>query len=115
MSVSADAIQDSNNLNNTVVINLKMKNGSIASVNYFANGNKGVAKEKIEVFSGGTIAQIDDFKTLKIFGNKSKIIKYNGQDKGHAKIVQTFFKTIRKGLPPCIPFEELYLSTSGYF
>ncbi len=115
VSVSADAIQDSNNLNNTVVINLKMKNGSIASVNYFANGNKGVAKEQIEVFSGGTVAQIDDFKSLKIFGNKSKIIKYKGQDKGHAKLVQTFFKTIRKGLPPCIPFEELYLSTLATF
>lgn len=115
VSVSADAIQDSNNLYNTVVINLKMKNGSIASINYFANGNKAVAKEKIEVFSGGIIAQIDDYKTLKIFGNKSKTIKYKGQNKGHAKIVQIFLETIKKGSPPCISFDELYLSMLATF
>lgn len=115
VSVSADAMQDTNNLNNTVVINLKMKNGSIASINYFANGNKAVPKEQIEVFSGGTIAQIDDFRSLKISGNKLKTIKYKGQDKGHAKCVQTFLKTIREGLPCSIPFEESYLSMLATF
>jgi polar amino acid transport system substrate-binding protein len=115
VSVSADAIQDANNLNNTVVINLKMKNGSIASINYFANGNKAVPKEQIEVFSGGTIAQIDDFRSLKIFGNKSKTIKYKGQDKGHAKGVQTFLKSIKEGKSCPIPFEESYLSMLATF
>ena len=115
VSVSADAMQDAYHLNNTVVINLKMENGSIASINYFANGNKAVPKEQIEVFSGGTIAQIDDFKTLKIFGNKSKKHKYSGQDKGHAKGVQTFLKSIKEGQPCPIPFEESYLSMLATF
>ena len=115
VSVSADAMQDANKLNNTVVINLKMKNGSIASINYFANGNKAVPKEQIEVFSGGTIAQIDDFRSLKTFGNKSKTIKYKGQDKGHANGVQTFLKSISKGQPCPIPFEESYLSMLATF
>ena len=39
-SISAESIKDVDNLNNTVVINLKFKNGSIASINYFSNGNK---------------------------------------------------------------------------
>lgn len=115
VSVSADATQDANNLNNTVVINLKMKNGSIASINYFANGNKAVPKEQIEVFSGGTIVQINDFRSLKTFGNKSKTIKYKGQDKGHANGVQTFLKSISKGQPCPIPFEESYLSMLATF
>lgn len=115
VSVSADAMQDANKLNNTVVINLKMKNGSIASINYFANGNKSVPKEQIEVFSGGTIVQIDDFRSLKTFGNKSKTIKYKGQDKGHANGVQTFLKSISKGQPCPIPFEESYLSMLATF
>jgi predicted dehydrogenase/threonine dehydrogenase-like Zn-dependent dehydrogenase len=115
VSVSADAMQDANTLNNTVVFNLKMKNGSIASINYFANGNKAVPKEQIEVFSGGTIAQIDDFRSLKTFGNKSKKIKYKGQDKGHAKGVQTFLKSIKEGKPCPIPFEESWLSMLATF
>ncbi len=115
ISVSADFMNDPNDLNNTVSINLKMKNGSIASINYFANGNKGVPKEYIEVYSGGTIAQIDDFKNLKIFGKKNKSIKYKGQDKGHAKGVQSFLRSIKEAKPCPIPFEDSYLSTLATF
>lgn len=114
VSVSADAMEDANDLNNTVSINLKMENGSIASINYFANGNKSVPKEYIEVFSGGSVAQIDDFKTLKISGKKTKNYKYK-QDKGHAKCVQTFLKNINKGEACSIPFEESYLSMLATF
>jgi polar amino acid transport system substrate-binding protein len=115
ISVSSDTMKDVNDLNNTVSINLKMENGSIASVNYFANGNKSVPKEYIEVFSGGTVAQIDDFRTLKVFGNKSKTIKYKGQDKGHAAGVQAFLKSIKEGEECPIPFEESYLSMLATF
>jgi len=114
ISVSADAMKDANNLNNTVSINLKMENGSIASINYFANGNKAVPKENIEVFSGGTVAQIDDFKTLKIFGKKTKTHKYS-QDKGHAACVQAFLKSIKDGKACPISFEESYLCMMATF
>ncbi len=115
VSVSAEAIPDANHLNNTVVVNLKMANGSVASVNYFANGNKSVPKEYIEVFCGGTVAQIDDFKTFKLFGKRSKKIKYKGQDKGHAAGVQAFLKSIKNRESCPIPFEESYLSTLATF
>ena len=115
VSVSADYMNDANNLNNTVSINLKMKNGSIASINYFSNGNKAVPKEYIEVFSSGTVAQIDDFKSLKVFGKRSKQYKYKGMDKGHAKGVQSFLRSIKEGKPCPIPFEESYLSMLATF
>lgn len=115
VSVSADFMNDPNDLNNTVSINLKMKNGSIASVNYFANGNKEVPKEYIEVYSGGSVAQIDDFKSLKIFGKRSKQYKYKGMDKGHATGVQSFLKSIKEGSPCPIPFHESYLSMLATF
>ena len=115
VSVFADALNDPNSLNNTVTVTLKMENGSIASINYFSNGNKSVPKEYIEVFSGGTIAQIEDFKTLKVFGNKTKIHKYKGKDKGHAAGVQAFLKSIKEGKPCPITFEESYLSMLATF
>jgi polar amino acid transport system substrate-binding protein len=110
-SVTAYAMDDASNLNNSVVINLSMENGSVASINYFANGNKSVAKEYIEVFCGGTIAQIFDFKTLKVFGKSKNTYKYKGQDKGHAAGVQGFLKSINKGDENPIPFEESYVSS----
>ena len=115
VSVFADALNDPNSLNNTVTVTLKMENGSIASINYFSNGNKSVPKEYIEVFSGGTIAQIEDFKTLKVSGNKTKIYKYKGKDKGHAAGVQAFLKSIKEGKPCPITFEESYLSMLATF
>jgi len=111
ISVSSETINDANNLNNTVVINLKMENGSIASVNYFANGNKTVNKEYIEVFSGGAIARIDDFKSLEIFSKRYKKIKYKEQDKGHAACVRSFLKSIKNGDPCPIPVEESIVSS----
>ena len=111
VSVSANALHDAGQLNNTVAINLKMKNGSIASVNYFSNGNKSVTKEYVEVFSGGTVAIISDFKTLEVYGKEKKKKKYRGQDKGHADCVKTFLESIKLGAPCPIPFQEAYLSS----
>ena len=114
VSVSSDALSGPHNLNNTVVIHLKMQNGSAASINYFSNGNKQVSKEYIEVFCGGTVAVINDFKELIVYGDKIKKTKYK-QDKGHAACVQAFLKSIKEGKPCPIPFEESYLSMLATF
>jgi polar amino acid transport system substrate-binding protein len=111
VSVSAESMEDEHHLNNTVSINLKMENGCIASVNYYANGNKEVPKEYVEVFAGGTVAQMEDFKTLKVYGKSAKVEKYKDQDKGHAICIQTFLSGIKSGSACPISFEELYNST----
>lgn len=110
-SVSANALEDAHRLYNTVTINLEFANGSVAAVNYFANGNKNMPKEQIEVFCGGTIAIIDDFKTLTVYGNGVKKTKFKGQDKGHETEVLAFLDAIKNGKPQPIPFEECYASS----
>ena len=114
-SVSAMAMNDANNLNNSVVINLNFSNGSVASVNYFSNGNKNLSKESIEVFCGGSVAIIDDFKTIKILGKSVQKIKFKGQDKGHSNEMKMFLNSIRDGEPNPIPFKESYISTLATF
>ncbi len=104
----------SGTLNDTVSIQMVFENGSIASVNYFSNGNKKISKEYLEVFGSGVVAICDDFSQLTITGNKKQ--KYSGkQDKGHAAEVTAFIKSIREGSPSPIPFEEIYLSTLATF
>lgn len=109
-AVSASAMQDANGLNNTVVANLEFANGSVASVSYFSNGSKSVAKEYIEVFCGQTVAIIDDFRSLKVSGAKNSTKKFK-QDKGHAEELQQFFGAIRSGKPQPISFEDCYVSS----
>lgn len=110
-SVSAESMDDPNNLDNTVAISLSFDNGSIATINYFSNGNSAVPKESIEVFCGGVTAKIDDFKNLTVFGKSIKKYKLKGQDKGHANEISAFLTTIRKGTSQPIPFQECFLSS----
>lgn len=114
VSVSADSLEDVHDLNNTVVVNLKMANGSVASISYFSNGNKTAPKEFIEVFCAGTIAQINDFQDLVVFGQTKKKTRYK-QDKGHLACVQAFLKAVKDGSPCPISFKESYLSMLATF
>lgn len=67
------------------VVTLEFANGSIGSVTYVANGDKGFSKEMIEVFGGGLSARIDDYRTLQIRHDKTKVNRTARlrQDKGH--------------------------------
>jgi len=115
ISVAAEKIEDVNRLPNTVIINLKMENGSIASINYFSNGSSSIPKERIEIFCGGTIALIDDFKTLTISDRKIKKKKFRNQDKGVMSEVQSFLNSIKTGNACPIPFKESYASMLATF
>ena len=110
-SISAYAMRDPSSLNDTVSINMSMQNGSIGTISYFSNGNKDLSKEYIEIFNGGTIGVIDDFKELTIYGPKGKRTIKGVQDKGHKAEVDAFIHAINKGLQCPIPFEEIYNTT----
>lgn len=109
-SVSAVALNENTNLNDSLSINLTFQNGSIANVSYFSNGNKNVNKEYLEIFCGGLVATIDDFKVLKLYGKKEKIIS-STQNKGHKEEISAFLNAIKSGSPSPIPFNEIYSST----
>lgn len=114
-SVSATAMNDASGLEDTLSITLKMENGSIATIAYFSNGNKEVNKEYIEIYNGGLIAKIDDFKEL-VFADSKGTKKISGnQDKGHKLELEAFVQSIKDGTPSPISFDELYNSTLATF
>ncbi|MEZ6146649.1 MAG: Gfo/Idh/MocA family oxidoreductase [Planctomycetaceae bacterium] len=87
---------------------LAFADGSIGTVHYLANGHKAVPKERLEVFCGGRVMQLDNFRKLRGYGWPS-LSKMNlwRQDKGHANGVKAFLDAIRTGGPPPIPLDEL--------
>lgn len=91
----------------TIVV-ARFDNGSVASIGYFAGGDKGLPKERIEVFGGGRIAIIDDFRTITLCaGGVVKTRKLPSRDKGHAAELEAFFSAARAGGPPPIPAAAL--------
>lgn len=108
VSVSAVSMQDPNQLQDTVQVSLSYANGSIGAISYFANGDKGLPKERVEIYTNGCTAILDDFKDATIHsGGKRRKKKLMVQDKGQKEEVKTFVASILKGESEPIPLEEI--------
>lgn len=116
-TVHAISLEDSaeEGLEDKVTINLAFSDGSIGTIHYFANGHNSYPKERLEVFVGGKILKLDNFKTLTGFGWPNfKRFKTKSQDKGHALGIKAFFEGIKSGIAP-IPINEIYEVTEVTF
>ena len=112
VSVYANALADPKGLNDTLTICLNYENGSIGTIQYFANGDKSLPKERVEIYAAGCTAVIDDFKQMTIHARGRRIKKkLLSQDKGQKEQVKQFIETVQKGGEPLISIREL-LNTS---
>ena len=97
-------------------ISLGFEDGSIGTVNYFANGPKSYPKEQLEVFSEGRVFKLDNFRKTSGFGVKGfSSFKTSRQDKGHAVEFARFIERVSQGGDPLIPLEELVNITLATF
>jgi predicted dehydrogenase/threonine dehydrogenase-like Zn-dependent dehydrogenase len=114
--VSATALPDANQLNDTLNILIQFENGSSGVVAYYANGSKSMTKEYVEVFSAGMSATLNDFKELKIFGKgKPKKKKFFNQNKGQKEMVSAFVNGLLNNGKAPISFEEIVAVTKASF
>ncbi len=97
-----------------VSILLRYNNGSNAVVNYFANGSKAYAKERIEVYSSERTMVMENWRKLKTYGFKSKGSR-GKQDKGHFNQFKALLEQQKKGGDPIISFEEILNATKASF
>lgn len=89
-------------------ITLTFEDGSFGTIHYLANGGKVFPKERIEVFAGDAVLQLDNFRKLEGFGWPGfKKMKLMRQDKGQAACVQAFVEALETGSPSPIRYEEL--------
>jgi predicted dehydrogenase len=93
----------------TATITLQFADGSLGTVHYFANGSKSFPKERLEVFAGGRVLQLDNFRRLTGFGWPGfKSMKAWRQDKGQRDCAAAFIAAIRDGAGSPIPLEQLF-------
>jgi predicted dehydrogenase len=103
--------------NDNVVCSLRFANGSQGTISYLANGDKSYSKERIEVFGGGSVAMLEDFRRLELVrrGKKRVFRSLLRQDKGHRGEWQAFIAAIQSGAESPIPFREIVSTMRATF
>ena len=87
---------------------LGFEDGSVGTVNYFANGSKAYPKELLEVFSEGRVLRLDNFRKLYGYGfRKFRRLRTRRMDKGHQAEFDAFVNRIADGGLPLIPMTEM--------
>jgi len=108
--------KDAVNTDDKMAIQFQFEDGSIGTVNYYANGPKSYPKEMLEVFSEGRVLRMDNFKKLSGWGFKNfKKIKTRRQDKGHSAELNAFVQRIEEGGEWLIPLDQLVNVTRASF
>ena len=116
VSVSAVALPDSGKYReDNVSMTFTFPDGSVGVVDYLANGDKSFPKERVEVFCGGRIAVLDDFRKLELVHDGRRKTVKTAQDKGWKDEWVAFAKAIREGGGPPIPYEQLVGVTEASF
>lgn len=102
------------NTDNATIL-LKYENGSAGVINYFSNGSKKYAKERIEIFSQERTAVIDNWQVSQAVGFKNYSGLKTSLDKGHQQQFNTLVEAVRSGGKSLIPFESILNTTMAGF
>ncbi|MGA7159731.1 MAG: bi-domain-containing oxidoreductase [Bacteroidota bacterium] len=110
LSLSGDRSQTDN-----VAVTIRFSNGSVGVITYLANGDSALPKERIEIFSGGKTAIIDNFKVLETYhGGSRKVFETPSVEKGHKTEVEEFINSVHLA-NDLIPFQSLVVTTRATF
>jgi predicted dehydrogenase/threonine dehydrogenase-like Zn-dependent dehydrogenase len=117
--VYAEAISSSNQdvvNDDSVFITLRFADGSNGSIAYLAEGDRAMAKERIEIFGGGKSVVINDFRGTTVFQNgRETRTKLREQDKGQRDEVRVVCEMVREGKPAPIALADLATTTRATF
>ncbi len=118
VSVQAAGLPDGGRYHeDNVQLTFGFPDGSLGTLTYLANGDKAFPKERIEVFCGGRVAVLDDFRSLELFhnGKRTRMVSRMTQDKGHRAAWEAFLAAVRSSQPAPIPYPELIGVTRASF
>jgi len=94
---------------------LRYEDGSNAVINYFANGAKSYAKERVEVYSQRRVFVIDNWRITRGYGVKKFKTFKSKQDKGHYNQFKQLNESWRLGGKPIISFSSIINTTKATF
>jgi polar amino acid transport system substrate-binding protein len=100
----------------SVLITLKFSDGSNGSIAYLAEGDKALAKERVEIFGGGRTFVLDDYRrALSYRDGRENVSTLKAQDKGQKDQVRVVCDALLSGGEPPISLEDLVVTTRTTF
>ncbi len=110
IDTQSDKIKNDDN----IAITVKFSDGSVGNLVYTANGDKGLPKERFEIFGGESVFVIDNFNAG-LFYRDSRERKIKTSGKGHKQEVVAFIESLKRGEEIPISFRSLCLTTLTTF
>lgn len=102
-----------------VTVTLRFADGSIGSVHYVAVEDRGMAKERVEVFGSRTSAVLENFREAVAYGSGGRERLSRAmlppQEKGHAQELEAFLTAVTSGGDSPVSEREAVWSTEVTF
>ena len=93
-------------------VTLHFEDGSLGNILYTDRGHPSFPKERVEVFCGGQVWRLDNFKGLVRWPSHGVVERatqlVSTQDKGHEACVGAFIQAVQGHAPQPIPDDELF-------
>jgi polar amino acid transport system substrate-binding protein len=100
----------------SVFITLRFADGSNGTIAYLAEGDKGLAKERVEIFGSGRVFVLDDFRRATLYRDgREEQVMLKAQDKGQQAQVRAVCTSVLQGGPAPISLDELVATTRATF
>lgn len=112
--MNAMGVNPEENTDNATLL-LQYENGSTGVINYFSNGSKAYAKERVEVYSQERTLVMDNFRKTEGFGFKGFSKLKTSLDKGHKNQFHSLISRIQNGGAPLISMEDLINTSKASF
>ena len=119
VSIFAEAAASNNEAiidEDSVFITIRFADGSNGCIAYLSEGDKALAKERVEIFGNQRSVVLDDFRSATFYRNgKTATKRLRAQDKGQADEVRAICDVVLHDKPAPISLEELVATTRATF
>jgi polar amino acid transport system substrate-binding protein len=100
----------------SLMLTLRFADGSNGVVAYLAEGDRSLAKERVEIFGGGSTFVLEDFRRAAMYrGGREEVLKLRAQDKGQAAQARAACAVVEGGGPAPVTLEELANTSRATF
>ena len=112
MSAKSGKIVDAD----SVFITLRFADGSNGAVAYLSEGDKALAKERVEIFGGGRVFVLDDYRRATLYKDgREEQVTLKAQDKGQQAQVRAVCASVVEGGASPIGLDELAATSRATF